>query len=305
MHHELLLNHYDVSVSDEIIREKAAPFMKDTKKSTSWQSRGIALSGSGSLPIPIRPVEPSRGKGGAKPSVTDSNIDDVGVSNSEVEDEWLEVKQKRAKGSNVGFRSGHPHPSTPTTPPPSSSYPSSSSHPSSSSSSTKKDTKPRSRSPSPTAAKDLDVVKTRRSTREGDSEISNPTSQPSSKGMKPKCRCFISDYILVLFIICYYFFISLLIITSDSSPCHSIIRPSWTSNRNSSPVCCSCSKKNCSCFCRTLPLIYRHWRANARSFRCSCREREGLKDPLNEQLSSWSLYGSRSLYGVQGCRLEW
>ena len=41
-----------------------------------------------------------------KKNVLDNSSDDgVGVSNSEIEDEWLEVKQKRAKGPSSGSSS--------------------------------------------------------------------------------------------------------------------------------------------------------------------------------------------------------
>ena len=73
---------------------------KDAKKNC-WQDRSIVMVGPDIAAPATQAVLRGVSSPGGKLSVPDSSSDDgVGVSNYEVEDEWLEVKQKRAKGSS-------------------------------------------------------------------------------------------------------------------------------------------------------------------------------------------------------------
>jgi hypothetical protein len=80
--------------------------IKDTKKNSTWQNRGITLP---TEPAPMSAIKKTVSNGTkttSKKNTLDNNSDDgVGVSNSEIEDEWLEVRQKRAKGPSNGSNS--------------------------------------------------------------------------------------------------------------------------------------------------------------------------------------------------------
>ena len=80
--------------------------IKDTKKNSTWQNRGITLPAE---PAPMSAIKRTISNGTktiSKKNTLDNNSDDgVGVSNSEIEDEWLEVRQKRAKGPSNGSSS--------------------------------------------------------------------------------------------------------------------------------------------------------------------------------------------------------
>ena len=93
----------------------ASPGLKDSKKN-SWQTRGISLPSTGPDSVPLQVTRnPSSSLDrtssswiGVKSSIglslgqgQDNYSDDSvgGVSNSEVEDEWLEVKQRKPKGA--------------------------------------------------------------------------------------------------------------------------------------------------------------------------------------------------------------
>ena len=83
---------------------------KDTKKNSIWQNRSISLPTEPALVSSIKKSVSNGNGNGSKiiyrKNVLDNNSDDgVGVSNSEIEDEWLEVKQKRAKGLSNGSTS--------------------------------------------------------------------------------------------------------------------------------------------------------------------------------------------------------
>lgn len=100
---------------NELLKEQMTSVSKDVKKNTtnSWQTKGIisnseigpgsglnSSSSSSSMAANRNNSSPG-GKLTTMRSVPDNMSDDgVGVSNAEVEDEWLEVKQKRPKGSN-------------------------------------------------------------------------------------------------------------------------------------------------------------------------------------------------------------
>ena len=77
--------------------------IKDNKKNSTWQNRGITLP---TKPAPMSAIKRTVSNGTktlSKKNAIDNNSDDgVGVSNSEIEDEWLEVRQKRAKGPSNG-----------------------------------------------------------------------------------------------------------------------------------------------------------------------------------------------------------
>ena len=82
------------------------PSIKDTKKSSIWQNRSISIP---TEPAPVSSMKKTVSNGIKtvhKKNNLDNNSDDgVGVSNSEIEDEWLEVRQKRAKGPSNGSSS--------------------------------------------------------------------------------------------------------------------------------------------------------------------------------------------------------
>ena len=94
------------STGSALLEALKVPGPKDPKKNTTWQNRGIILAADTAPPTPAPIQGHMRGplyleskSASAKSTIADTNSDDgVGVSNSEVEDEWLEVKQKRTKG---------------------------------------------------------------------------------------------------------------------------------------------------------------------------------------------------------------